>query len=717
MHCSTLLIAALPVVHITVVTTLPVVRRMAENLQLPTLSQSLPPSEDGGLESHQTNSDVVVANDKISGNRIAGNATNEEGAEINTMMYANGPNDETNTSINNSTTSGRNDLDVNDTALTLTTNMLPQMNVYILDDTPSVASQPPLPLTPVKDIAALESEPYSGLLRTSPYKEPDTTLSLDKEEPVSDLDKSPPSDADRRTTYSPYGESHHASHSSLMMISARADPDDPHRRHNNDDEEEDSSNDDSSYFASHLPEPNSGRRYSWASNASQNSTTRLPQPQPPLPQPQFPNQTHRHKNIHGRESDASLSLSDDSDDHNNNNNNNMAGPSSHPVMFGPQLGVMNPSNQHYYQQQQQQQYNYFQQQQQQQTYPVHPGPHEPPVHFQPLHHQQQQQQQHPLPQNQFAIPPARTGGVVPPELYPEQIMPRMHSVNSLASTSSQNSSGSDTSLQDELQNVVTSQQQRRLLIRGSSHNSHLPSGRRSPILGEHPPSRGASQHLALPPFGSPSSVNLQPSPPTILHSFSAGTATNGAAGDGNEGNVMLPHPQPHSMTAEELAAWTVAATQSHPNFNNNADPHLAMFGGEPPTPASTLPSSFPSIISASRGESDFAYSGDSDSHIHRHHQQQQHQQFKHAFGEPNRGKNIIPKDEQNLRSSSWDQSLGPFVGGDNGGFGTEPTNAVATTEDDRGFKVYWQRWIMLMVRILVSFLFLSPLIFFVAGLL
>ena len=269
-------------------------------------------------------------------------------------------------------------------------------------------------------------------------------------------------------------------------------------------------------------------------------------------------------------------------------------------------------------------------------------------------------------------------------------MPRMHSVHSLASTSSHNSSGSDTTLPDELQNAVTS---RRLLARGNSTHSHLPSGRRSPILGEHPPSRGAGPHVAIiPPFGSPSSVNLQPSPPMILHSFSAGTATIG--GSAQEGTIVFPHPQPHSMTPEELAAWTVAATQSHPKYNN-ADRRSLNFGDQQ-QPSSTLPSGYPSI-SGSRGESDFAYSGDSDSNIHHHHQQkQQQQQFKHAFGEPNRGKSSIPNDEHNLRSSSWDQSLGPIVGG-SGGFGAEPMSA--SPEEDRGFKVYWQRWIMLMVRL------------------
>ena len=678
---------------------------MSESLQLPTLSPPLPACDEGGLVSDQSISKVGVANNLVSGAQKAGNGvaaatavTSTSAAMMmsendGTMVNSNCQNDETKASMNST-----NGLDINDD--TLSSNILPQMNVYILDDTPSVVSQPPLPVTPVKDVCAgLESEPYSGLLRTSPYKEPDTTLSLDKEEPVSDLDKSPPSDQDRRgSSYESNHHHHHHHHGNnpLLMISARADHLDNHHHHDNDDDD-DSSNDDSSYFASHLPEPNSGRRYSWASNASQNSTT--------LPAPQILSQQHtagaqtnaasssprRKQNIHGRESDASLSLSDDSDD-------NIHGQRHPPVMFGPQPGV-HPHNPQYYPQQQ---YNYYQTaQQQQNTYPFQPSQHQQSANFQPLHNQP------PPPLHQFMMPPPRMGGGVP-ELYPEQIMPRMHSVNSLASTSSHNSSGSDTSIQDELQNVVTSQQQRRLLNRESSNNSHLPSGRRSPILGEHPPSRGASHHLALPPFGSPSSVNLQPSPPMILHSFSAGTAANFNVGlSTNDGTVALPHPQPHSMTPEELASWTAAATQSHPKYDN-PNQRLMLFGDQPPS--STIhggASSFPSI-SGSRGESDFAYSGDSDSNIHhqqqqqrQQQQQQQQQQFKHAFGEPNRGKTSMSNDEHNVRSLSWDQSRGhgPLDGGGSGGFGAESTNAVS--EENRGFKVYWQRWIMLMVRCLM----------------
>ena len=291
-------------------------------------------------------------------------------------------------------------------------------------------------------------------------------------------------------------------------------------------------------------------------------------------------------------------------------------------------------------------------------------------------------------------------------------MPRMHSVHSLASTSSQ--SGSDTSLPDELQHVVATSQQQQRLRRGNSStgSSHfLPSGRRSPILGEHPPSRGGAGVL-LPSFGSPSSVNLQPSPPMILQSFSAaaaasstnhhrhhpnnsGTNPNDNSSSNNNNNdttseprPLVVHPQPqHSMTPEELTRFL----------------RLGSGGGDESFPTTTT---FPL---GARGESDFVYSGDSDSHRHQHRtlaaaapSQSQHHEPPHAFGEPNRDHPTLQRlhpDEHHRRSWSWEP---PLVG--DGGDGMGPTaapTAAGATEEDRGFKVYWQRWIMLMVRLCV----------------
>jgi MFS family permease len=615
---------------------------MSEGLHLPSLSTSDQSSYEAGEEAIDSAIRATITNNSRIADMTKYESSHQSNEETTTLRHA------------------FDDMEANEP------NIIPQMNVYVLDDTPSVSSQPPLPLTPVKDIAAIvESETYSGLARTSPYKEPDTTLSLDKEEPVSDLDKSPPSDHDQhRTLYNSF-ESIHAN--DPMMISARADPDD----HNNHDDD-DSSNDDSSYFASHLPEPNSGRRYSWASNASQNSTTQLPNNANTITN----TSPNRRKNIHGRESDASLSLSDDSVE-------NIGTKHQMPVLFGPQQGhYSQPPNQFY-------------------THPYNQGPQQNPYSM----------QMQPLNVNQFIVPSQRTGV---PELYPEQIMPRMHSVNSLASTSSQNSSSSDTSLPDELQNVVITSSQRRQISRGSSNASNIPSGRRSPILGEHPPSRGGGHHLSIPPFGSPSTVNLQPSPPMILHSYSANGVSVSGAGDHSGGKnddmtaiQQLPHPQPHLMTAEQLAVWTATAMDGN---KNNQDRRI--FTGQ--QPHSTLQqtggmSNFPNI-SGSRGESDFIYSGDSDSNIHHHHQQQQNQQpsSKHAFGEPIRGTNhpIMINDGQSLRSLSWEQPLNhgrPMkVGGD--GDEVDPESMKNNSYNDRGFKVYWQRWIMLMYMSILNLL-------------
>jgi hypothetical protein len=111
-------------------------------------------------------------------------------------------------------------------------------------------------------------------------KIPETTVSLDKgEEVVSDLEKSP-SESEKKKRESEEDKN----------VSVRADPEHVGT---------DSSDDESSYFAdpSHLPKPNSGRRYSWSSNASDNN-----------------NNHHNLQRAASRESDASLSLSEDSDD-------------------------------------------------------------------------------------------------------------------------------------------------------------------------------------------------------------------------------------------------------------------------------------------------------------------------------------------------------------------------------------------------------------------
>jgi len=148
-----------------------------------------------------------------------------------------------------------------------------------VEDHSSAAEAPaPAPKTPEPDELVVQK--------------PETTVSLDKEEEVSDLEKSPPESGPETIDI--------ANKNQILGvnddISARAEPGE---------DDEDSSNDDSSYFNDpvHLPEPGSGRRYSFSSNASQGNNSA----------------TRQHPRTHsvGRESDASLSLSEDSDDDDN----------------------------------------------------------------------------------------------------------------------------------------------------------------------------------------------------------------------------------------------------------------------------------------------------------------------------------------------------------------------------------------------------------------
>jgi MFS family permease len=114
---------------------------------------------------------------------------------------------------------------------------------------------------------------------------------------------------------------------------------------------------------------------------------------------------------------------------------------------------------------------------------------------------------------------------------------RMHSVSSLVSTSSQNSSASEGNVGDELRIAATNPQSGG---KRSNTSSALPSGRRSPIMGEHPPSRPQMM------YSTHSSMNPDPSPPTILPGYP------------NPYQAGLPHPEPHLMAQDPWAAWAAA---------------------------------------------------------------------------------------------------------------------------------------------------------------
>ena len=445
----------------------------------------------------------------------------------------------------------------------------------LASSSPAVSPDPKIePSSTTTEIPAPKT-PEPDELAANAVKKPETTLSLDKEEDVSDLEKSPPESEPETID--------NAIKNQMLSnddISVRAEPGE---------EDEDSSNDDSSYFNDpiHLPEPGSGRRYSISSNTSQNSVSR----------PTLAANTSM-----GRESDASLSLSEDSDDDDQH----------------PHYHHHHPQN------------------------PMYPNYQQPPFPQQPM--------MYPDPQSQprFMAPQQqqqqRPGGV--PELYPKQLT-RMHSYNSLVSTSSQNSddeeSASDTSVRDELQNVA--------IVHGS-RTGGTPSGRLSPILGEHPPSRSGAPERGSsnnPFFASPSTVN--PSPPTIHQAYPIG---------------HIPHPQPHSMTPEELAAWTAMQSAGYA-YDPQRGGMIQAIGGPP----------------LQSQNSDLAYSVDSE--------QQQRKQSPEG--------QVVNYFSSKQRRSKQSRS-GRGGSGDNGELGLR--KSVSFRQDDhpkgRGdFKVYWQRWLMLMV--------------------
>jgi hypothetical protein len=241
---------------------------------------------------------------------------------------------------------------------------------------------------------------------------------------------------------------------------------------------------------------------------------------------------------------------------------------------------------------------------------------------------------------------AQQGGI--PELYPQQLT-RMHSVNSLVSTDEQHSDSlSDTSVRDELQNVISANQQ-------SFHSSQndIPSGRRSPILGEHAPSRGL-------PYGpSPPTENIGASPPTIMPVY------NMPGG--------FPHPQPHQMTPEQLSAWmqasSAAAQQMHPRNSFYAEGAKDMSG------------------STYYSRESLAYSKDSD--VQQHSMSQAPAYPRKAQG------GILSHGEPSLdRGGIEDSTFADLKKASSDGVGGDHTSPPS---GERGFKVYWQRWIMLFV--------------------
>jgi hypothetical protein len=276
------------------------------------------------------------------------------------------------------------------------------------------------------------------------------------------------------------------------------------------------------------------------------------------------------------------------------------------------------------------------------------------------------------------------GAVADLHTYPHHIT-RMHSVSSLVSTSSQNSSASEKSAGDELRVAAKNPQSG-----GTRTKNGLPSGRRSPILGEHPPSE--PQML----YSNQSSMNLEPSPPPIQPGYPY------AAG--------LPHPQAQFMPHDQWAAWAAsggAAAMQQP-MQQPIHPYAGY--GRPDLVTRT---SARSSGSAWSGDT-LAYSEDGEAiqQAGNPHAQQLGPRYPPiAGGQQQQPKKYIREEEslgtdgsameEEARSdaqTSKERELGLANSG-----GGDP----GPDSDENKFKVYWQRWIMLMymsmLNLLVSF--------------
>lgn len=245
-----------------------------------------------------------------------------------------------------------------------------------------------------------------------------------------------------------------------------------------------------------------------------------------------------------------------------------------------------------------------------------------------------------------------------PELYPHPIT-RMHSVSSLVSTSSQNSTDNE-----ELKDVVAGGQR-------SDSARPTPSGRKSPVMGQHPPSRVG------PFFQSPTS---NASPPTILSVYPP---------------IDFPHPQPHLMTPDEMDIWEKANAMSRPFVATSTSFETK----------EALPASAPSKGSEERvltpGE-------DTEEHGHR-----KHGGAAQTFNNPSTGPQgsldrgaLQPKRDENHPGPPGrvDTSLDAkgIISTSHSNYDRDETPARDVR--GQGFKVYWRRWLMLMYMSILNLL-------------
>jgi MFS family permease len=248
------------------------------------------------------------------------------------------------------------------------------------------------------------------------------------------------------------------------------------------------------------------------------------------------------------------------------------------------------------------------------------------------------------------VPTHRARNVTDLQTYP--IM-RMHSVSSLVSTSSHNSSGSDDTSQAELRHAT----QGNYLTQSSEV-----SGRTSPTMGEHP-------------------RYPQPSPP-VIDSLSAANS-----------DFTLSHPQPQFLTAEQwVASMAASGRQRQPTYEAMDIP----------------PASLRSNSSAWSMENHaLAYSGDgltSQGTDNTHTAAPSIPDSNNGGGSSGDGKFAYYPNSNSVASSTGDNARGGYsYGSTQSRAALTNQNSLPSEEDDiedehrdgNGFKVYWQRWIML----------------------
>jgi hypothetical protein len=234
-----------------------------------------------------------------------------------------------------------------------------------------------------------------------------------------------------------------------------------------------------------------------------------------------------------------------------------------------------------------------------------------------------------------------------PDVYPQRIM-RVHSVGSLISTSSHNSS-EDPIVSEELNLVAAGG-----LIIGA--RGELSSGRLSPVQGS---------HLS---FTSPASVSHpQPSPPTIMpyqYSYQQNYA----------------HPQAQTARSSSAEEWiaTMAANQQQQQ----------KFGIQPKS-------------GSGWSEGTLNYSDDGDMHAF----QQNGSQAGRGGGSSGSAQRSASRNRLTKRSAGGgSKPNGPKVVTLSSRSDSGSPDTAADDDDDGDYKVYWKRWVMLMYMSLLNLL-------------